>query len=365
VADPGALAVTRARLAALLVLALLAAAPSAHARVLAIADHGFDQLTAADGAAFYRISTGDDLIIRLDIRTGQRNLVYKNKYESDYVNVETRAGGDRLALMLSNGCINEPCREQVLSLPTRGGKATVVASGDQADDCPSDVWLAGVTSAGRVVVDEADCNSRPGRYPGTLYAYRDGERALYGRDRVLDPLALDLSGKIVATGGRYVSWHDAQSWRNEPSRMYLVDPRAGTSRRLAQHAAVSDVDLNDAGDVLVTMGPRRGPYAGKQVVRLYPHGRRARNHLAPKDGELHGQLCGRRLAMFEVDGGRYRLLVRDRPTGPQRVAAAGEAKGDVIVTHSACDEHTFLVSAFTANPGGFSRDRLHAYSLDP
>ncbi|MEA2308887.1 MAG: hypothetical protein QOI65_1173, partial [Thermoleophilaceae bacterium] len=173
-------------------------------------------------------------------------------------------------------------------------------------------------------------------------------------------------GQMVATGGRYLAW-SAATWRNNPNRLFLVDPAAGTTRRLAEHARfVAGIDLNDAGDALVTMTPRRGPYSGRTVVRLYPHGRRARTFLPPKDMSVEAQLCGRRLAMFEAGDGRYRLVVRDRPAAPQRLVFSRPVIGRVIPWRSACDERTFLVAAFSERASeGYTHNRLHAYDLGP
>lgn len=347
---------TRGRLAALLVLAALAAAPSAHARVVAIAqEHDFSDLAVAEGAAFYL----DNGLFRIDLETGARTLVLR---QHDDLITQLRAGGDRVAVTLSNTCSNAPCRTRVLSFDTHGNQPTEHAVGDRgAPGCPSEAYLADVTSAGAVVVDEMDCHSRPDRYPGTLYSYLHGERRVYGRDHVFAPQDLSYTSAIWATGHRYVTW----TRRDGRDRVFLVDPLLRTTRRLAKNFNyISGVDLNDRSQAVVA-GQIVRRDRGYQAARLYLHDGRTRRFVAQRGISVEARLCGLKFVRLESGNGRYRLLVSEPLGAPPRVVFDRPLKADLIVNAAACDAKTFAFSAFTANPGGNSRYRLHAYSLDP
>jgi hypothetical protein len=330
--------------------ATLLAAPVAEARTVRTIPSSAGGLSVARGVAFYVNRGTKEHYERVDLRTGERKVLYTTKPYNEIWSMD--AGGDRAVVVEQN--LSE--RVRVISIPAAGGAPEIVARGAPSAHCPY-AWLADVTAAGTVVTDERRCDD-PG--PKLVFHRPDGRRTFSSRfvvhpDRVRDKNRSPALIRPRVAGG-YFLMDDLGS--------VLLGKLDGSGRRLVKHDELRALDLNARGDALVAYRTRNGRYR----IRVFPQGGASFTIDRAAGTRVYSHLCGRRLAIIESNVRiGVRLTVRDTLTGAERLVFRGPHEPGQRLLEADCDGNTFGYTTYVRpeRHHGTPHTTFHVESLKP
>jgi hypothetical protein len=274
---------------------------------------GETQWLAVDGgAAFVLRRTSEPYVVRVDLATGRRTVVFRTTgFPSD----EAYAAGG----VLGFGVVmpGDPERTQAIAVPTAPGSVAMPVRGAVEGPAPapcSDVVVDGVTPAGELVTStfSAPCD-RPSAGSETVAVVgAGGDRTVQVRPMDVGAPLGNLTSPTFAAERWAVLTDGAQSVR-------LVDTTTGATRRFTATLPSSRLlasDLQADGRFVLTEIQFRARGGYVQRVRIVGPGDAARGGRVlgtlGTPPRLNAVFCGGRLVVLKTKTRRTRVIVGGR-----------------------------------------------------
>jgi hypothetical protein len=325
------------RFTALVCSLLLAFAASASAgpKVRVVTVPGATRGLAVDsGAAFVVRRTRQSSVIRVDLATGRRTVVFR----SPGILSSPAAGGGVLGFDVD--LPGDPDTTQLVAVPTANpaGGAVVLRQAPRLEECPL-FSFDDVTAAGELLVSSWSGTCGAANMTVTESAIGPaGERVLSTGHGTRGPLVTGVAGawevELVGTGAvRLVN---------------VVTGATRTFRPTLPHARAQAYGLQPDGRFVLVETVLRGLGGDVQRIRVIAPGDPARGGrvlgTVGSPPRLDAQFCGGRLVVSQTKDRRTRILVGDREVA--RVSTDAEPD-------EACDA-THLVVATRGEPSRFA-----------
>lgn len=321
------------RVAGLTCLLALALASSAGAVPVLTVPGETERPVVDNGAAFLLRRTQHPFVVRVDLRTGRRTVVFR----TDGIPGDILAAGGVLGFTVD--VPGDPAGvTQLIAIPTAnpaGGAVVLRAAPHPADDECSPFDLAGVTPTGELLVSTLSgrCGSADAKQVVSAIGPA-GERVLSTAVRPDDPV-------VVAAAG---PWELEASSARALRLVNVVTGATRTFRTTLSHARMEVHDLQPDGRFVLdeTVPRRRGGYVQRTRVVSPTAGTRVLGTLGTPP-RLNALFCGGRLVVSRTKDHRTRIVVGDDEIA--RVSTSFEP-------FEACDATRLVVatSAYGAAP---------------